>query len=326
MTMARDTRDADYAVRRLVPDDLAKVAEIDALLSGSSRRGYFEKRLAAALREPNSHVQLGIDGANGLEAYILARILDGEYGQDETSVLLEVIGVDPGGQHAGMGHRLMLALELEMDVRGISRLQTQASWRDHGLLQFFDGGGFHKAARHIIERPTEGFDALESDEFEEFADDLSAGVPLSRDRVEVSSMSESDFDDLVRLDRKITGHDRRRYMKRKLDEAMLDSGIRVSLTARVDGLVTGFIMARIDFGDFGRNVPIAVIDTIAVNPDFRRHGVARALLSQLLVNLRALHVDTIETTVAVSNMDFMAFCYRSGFVPSERIAFEKTVP
>ena len=35
-----------------------------------------------------------------------------------------------------------------------------------------------------------------------------------------------------------------------LAEAMDDSAIRVSLTARLDGTIVGFLMARADFGDF----------------------------------------------------------------------------
>lgn len=325
MTIATGSRSADYTVRRLTPDDLAKVAEIDAILSASSRRGYFEKRLAASLREPNSNIQLGIDGDDGLEAYILARILEGEYGQDSPSVLLEVIGVDPGSQYAGMGTRLIDALEMEMRARSISRLQTQATWTNHGLLKFFAANGFSKAPRHIIQRSVEGFDALETDDMDEAEVDMDGPLSPSRDRYEIASMGREEYDDLGRIDRKITGRDRRRYMRRKFDEAMLDTGIRVSLTARCESMVAGFVMARIDLGDFGRSVPVAVIDTIDVDPDFARQGIAEALLSQLLVNLRALHVDAVETTVAVTNMDLMAFFYRCGFTPSERIAFEKCI-
>jgi ribosomal protein S18 acetylase RimI-like enzyme len=325
MTMATGMQSTDYTVRRLIREDLAKVTEIDASHSGTSRRGYFEKRLAAALREPNSNIQLGIDGAAGLEAYVLARILDGEFGQVSASVLLEVIGVAPGSQRSGMGMRLIAALEMEMRARGIARLQTQAEWSNHGLLKYFADNGFSKAPRHIIQRSVEGFDALETSAAEEAELVGDALVEPSRDRFEIASMGRGEYDDLVRIDRKITGRDRRRYMRRKFDEAMLDTGIRVSLTARCDGIVAGFVMARIDLGDFGRSVPVAVIDTIDVAPDFGRRGIAEALLSQLLVNLGALHVDAVETTVAVTNMDLMAFFYRCGFTPSERIAFEKQV-
>ena len=53
-----------------------------------------------------------------------------------------------------------------------------------------------------------------------------------------------------RRDHRVTsGRDRLAYMKHKLGEAMHDSAIRVSLTARLDGTIAGFVMARVDLGD-----------------------------------------------------------------------------
>ncbi|MDP6563634.1 MAG: GNAT family N-acetyltransferase [Alphaproteobacteria bacterium] len=148
---------------------------------------------------------------------------------------------------------------------------------------------------------------------------------LARDRAELASLSADDLADLVRIDRKFTGGDRAAYMERKVREMLEDSGIRVSLVARNDGVVSGFVMARIDFGDFGRMEPVAVIDTIGVDPDFAGRGVGSALLSQLLANLSALQVERVETAVSRENFDLLGFLYRIGFQPSQRLAFRKTV-
>lgn len=148
---------------------------------------------------------------------------------------------------------------------------------------------------------------------------------LSRDRVEIASLRADDLNSLVRIDRKLTGRDRRDYMARKLEEALLDSGIRVSLAARVDDLVVGYVMARIDFGDTGRTQATAVIDTIGVNPDFAGRGIGQALISQLLANLRVLRVEQVETTLAAGEIALLGFLTRCGFRPAERIALRKRV-
>ncbi|MHB1121200.1 MAG: GNAT family N-acetyltransferase [Ramlibacter sp.] len=62
---------------------------------------------------------------------------------------------------------------------------------------------------------------------------------------------------------------------------MSDASVRLSLVARVDGIAAGFITARADFGDAGRVEPVAVLDTIGVDPEYVRRGVGHALLSQL---------------------------------------------
>ena len=88
---------------------------------------------------------------------------------------------------------------------------------------------------------------------------------LSRDRIPVRSLTAADFDAVVRIDRRTTGHDRSAYYRRKFDEALGESGVRVSVVAEQDGMVAGFLMARVDFGEFGRAATAAVIDTIGVD-------------------------------------------------------------
>ncbi len=87
-------------------------------------------------------------------------------------------------------------------------------------------------------------------------------------------------------------------MGAQLAESLDDSAIRVSLVARLDDTVVGYLMARTDLGDFGRAEPVAIIDTIGVDPEYAHRGVGHALLSQLFVNLGALHVERVETILA----------------------------
>lgn len=148
---------------------------------------------------------------------------------------------------------------------------------------------------------------------------------LSRDRMPVRSMVAGDLDALARIDRKITGRNRADYLRRKLDEALFDSGVRVSLVAEIDGNPVGFVMARMDFGEFDRTEPVAVIDTIGVHPEFAGRGVGKALLSQLFVNLSALDVEWLETSLAQDDLELLGFLYRCGFEPSQELQFRKTV-
>ena len=148
---------------------------------------------------------------------------------------------------------------------------------------------------------------------------------LSGDSVPVRSLRPEDLADAVRIDRKITGKDRKDYYRRKFDEALQESAIRVSLVAEVHPRPVGFIMARVDFGGYGQTEPVAVIDTIGVDPDFAGRGIGKALLSQLLANLAALRVERVETQVAPENFDLLGFFYHCGFGPSQNLAFHKHV-
>lgn len=150
------------------------------------------------------------------------------------------------------------------------------------------------------------------------ADDFEA---LSRDRVAVRSLLSDDLGALIAIDRRITGRDRAAYYRRKVAEAMEESGVRVSLVAEAEGRVAGFIMARVDFGEFGRTEPEAVIDTIGVDPVHAQQAIGSALVSQLLANLATLRVERVRTEVEWNQFGLIGFLDRCGFRPSARLSF-----
>lgn len=149
--------------------------------------------------------------------------------------------------------------------------------------------------------------------------------PLARDRIMVRAMREDDLRALTEIDRRITGRDRSAYFKRIVHEALFESDVRVSLVAERDGGVAGFIMARVDLGEFGRVEPVAVMDTIGVDPDYRDQGIGRALLSQLLINLATLRVEHIRTEIGWHDHTLLAYLDRCGFRPSQRLCFETAI-
>jgi len=143
--------------------------------------------------------------------------------------------------------------------------------------------------------------------------------PLARDRIPVRGIQASDLGTLVAIDRQITGRDRSDYFARKLEEAMHESDVRVSLVAELDGRPVGFVMARVDFGEFGLVEPTAVLDTLGVGVDYRNQGVGRALLSQLLINLMTLRVERVRTDIEWHDHELLAFFDRCGFRLSQRL-------
>ena len=149
--------------------------------------------------------------------------------------------------------------------------------------------------------------------------------PLARDRIPIRALAEDDLRALIEVDRRITGRDRSAYFRQKLTEALYESDVRVSLVAERNGGVAGFIMARVDFGEFGRIEPTAVVDTIGVDPDYWGQGIGRALLSQLLVNLQTLRVERIRTEIDWRDRDLIAFLDHCGFRPSQQLCFDRSI-
>ncbi len=145
---------SDTKARPLGPGDLDAVVDIDQRIVGRSRRGFFEKRLDAAMAVPDDFVVVGIDGEDGLCAFAFARISTGDFGLSASHAVLDAIGVDPGNQSKGLGHQLMNGLDDGLRKRGVSEIRTQTDWRFHDLVRFLGSEGFKVAPIHILERPT----------------------------------------------------------------------------------------------------------------------------------------------------------------------------
>jgi ribosomal protein S18 acetylase RimI-like enzyme len=328
--------DTSGTLRPLLATDLQQVIDIDRAYSGRSRAGFFEKRLAAALREPQNFVFIAYEKDGKVCGYLLARLLEGEFGGNEPVAVLDGVGVADSQRGKGIGRALMSELEKILKHKKVREIQSQSEWTNQDMLRFFAASGFLLAPRYIYERDASYLDTVavdlddqtdippadQNDFSDPDADDVTA---LSRDLVPCRSMVKDDLPALIKIDKKIIGVDRSSYYSQKVTEVLDESGIRVSLVAEMDDHVVGFIMARVDFGEFGQAEPTAVIDTLGVDPEYTHHHVGSALLSQLMANLTVLRTDIVRTEVGASQFTLLAFLQHNGFNPAQRLSFTRPV-
>ena len=325
-------------LRRMAPADLDAVVALDAALTGRTRRAYFERRLAAALRQPELHLQFAAEEGGAFRGHALARVLEGEFGRTRPGLRLEVISVAPAAQSRGVGRALHRALEEAAGKRSIAEFHTAGAWRNLAMLRFLGGVGYQLAPSQIIECALHDnaalarAEAVTSPSRDKVGDPNDWSAPaandfeqLARDAADIRLLAAGDLEEVVRIDRHITGRDRSAFMRHALDEALRESGVRISLAARGEGIMAGFVMARADLGDFGRTEPVAVIDTLGVAPEYAHRGIGHALLQQLFLNLRALRIERVETLVDRLAFELLGFFYDVGFAPGQRLAFVKTL-
>lgn len=142
-------------LRPVSANDLDQVAALDEQVSGESRRGFFEKRLALQAKAPEAFISLAAISGNQLAGFLFAQLLDGEFGHREPVAVLDAIGVAPDQQGKSVGRQLIDELDRIMAKRGVDELHTQASWNQPGLAEFFSSVGFELAPRLVLERPVE---------------------------------------------------------------------------------------------------------------------------------------------------------------------------
>ena len=325
------TQPGTAEIRPLSADDLEAVIAIDTDTGGKSRRGYFEKRLQAATDHPRDYVYVGLHEDGALRGFAFAKLVDGEFGKPGASASLDALAVSPAYSHKGHGHRLLGAVQQILTRKGVATLTSQVDWSGREMLGFLADAGFGLSPRLVLTRSTaaipprldddpDGDGTGELDYSSPVSDDF---VALSRDKVPVRSMTDGDLAKIIAIDRAGTGTDRSGFYTRKLQESLHQSGVRVSLVAELDGFPAGFIMARVDFGEFGRTSPEAVMDAIGVDPGYRGQGIGQALMSQLMANLSVLRVETVRTEIDWNDTDLIAYFDAVGFVPAQRITLSR---
>ncbi len=148
---------------------------------------------------------------------------------------------------------------------------------------------------------------------------------LKKQSIICRTLKKEDLPALIEIDGEVMGCERKNYYERKIDEMLDESGIRVSLVAEMDDFVVGFIMARVDYGEFDRTEPVAVLDNIAVDPEFGDYHIGTILLQQLLGNLSTLRLEKIRTEVDAEFFDVLSFLMKNDFKQSQALAFSYSV-
>ena len=145
------------------------------------------------------------------------------------------------------------------------------------------------------------------------------------DTVVVRSLRPDDLEAVTALDARNTGRRREAFFKLKLQQNLVESGVKISLAAEIDGIFCGFLLARLFYGEFGLSEPAAVLDTIGVHPDFRHRGAGTAMLRQLRRNLFGLKVSRLQTEVDWDSPELIAFFHHEGFRPAPRLCLDLAV-
>lgn len=138
----------------------------------------------------------------------------------------------------------------------------------------------------------------------------------------VRALRADDCARLVRMDQALSGRNRSSWYEGKLRRALEEADVRISLGAECDGVLVGALMGSVHYGEFGQPEPVAILDTVLVDPGYSRRGIATTMLETLVRNLAALRIERLRTEVAWDELGLLAFFARSGFAPVPRLVLE----
>lgn len=141
------------------------------------------------------------------------------------------------------------------------------------------------------------------------------------EEVEIRVMDYRDLDAIVEIDVKVLGKSRPEYWQMKIELSKSRSPM-ASLVAEAEGKVVGFILGDASGWEYGIPDTVGWIDTIGVHPDYQKRGIARALLMEMVNNLKKVGVDTIYTFVNWRDWGLLQFFDATGFRRGDMINLE----
>lgn len=132
---------AGIRIRPLDELDISDIVAIDEALSGRYRPEVWERRISYYLRRaPESSVVAEVDGK--VAGFMLGEVRSGEFGLEEPTGWIEVLGVDPRQQGKALGRRMAEAILEYFRAQGAHGVRTLVDEQREDLRSFFESLGF----------------------------------------------------------------------------------------------------------------------------------------------------------------------------------------
>lgn len=136
---------SEAEIRNLDTIDIGSIVAIDEKISGQYRPEVWETRVGYYLRrDPDAALVAVIDGQ--VVGFMLGEVRSGEFGLEEPTGWVEVLGVDPECQGRALGSKLakrMLGLFAE---RGVQTVRTLVDGEMDDIAGFFTSLGFEPSS------------------------------------------------------------------------------------------------------------------------------------------------------------------------------------
>lgn len=142
--------------------------------------------------------------------------------------------------------------------------------------------------------------------------------------VKIRAVHDQDVESIIALDQKILGEFRPDYWEKKMSFYKGHSSI-TPLIAEIEKKVVGFVMGDTIGWEFGIPNNTGWIDILGVDPDFQRKGIGKALMDEMIANLKKVGVDTIYVLVNWKDWDMLKLLDKVGFVRGNMINLELNV-
>lgn len=131
-------------IRQLEDTDIGGITALDEKIGGEYRPEVWERRIGYYLRRDPEALQVAESGGK-LVGFMLGEVRSGEFGLEEPTGWIEVMGVDPELRGQAIGRRLAERMLTYFQRQGATSVRTLVDETATEIAGFFDSLGFEPA-------------------------------------------------------------------------------------------------------------------------------------------------------------------------------------
>jgi GNAT superfamily N-acetyltransferase len=148
-------------------------------------------------------------------------------------------------------------------------------------------------------------------------------VKHSMENFQARPLVAGDLERVIEIDREYTGRRRDGFYRKRLEAALAEPRNFVYLGCESDARLQGFLLARLQEGEYGTERPSASLDAIGVDPGAATKGMGRSLMEALDGILRHKGIQEIRTQADWRNLSMLRFFAGTGFSLAPRHILER---
>lgn len=143
---------SEVRIRPLEELDIEAITRIDEKIGGTYRPEVWERRVGYYIRrDPDASVVAESEGQ--VIGFMLGEVRSGEFGLEEPTGWIEVLGVDPDERGQAVGRKLAEAMLEHFRERGAVTVRTLVDEEMESLAGFFTSLGFEPASLRPFVKP-----------------------------------------------------------------------------------------------------------------------------------------------------------------------------
>ncbi len=140
-------------------------------------------------------------------------------------------------------------------------------------------------------------------------------------QVKLREMNEDDIEEVLAIDRRITGYDRSATYA-SVPRSFLGGQLNMSVVAEADERVVGFVFGQMVKLPY-EQLDIALLQTMGVDPDYRHLRVGQRLMQEFMECCKKQGLDSVRVIISAHDKKMLSFLDSLKFARGEVVEFVK---